>query len=270
MKRKKLIIFIIIFIIIGILGYLIINNFGKTKMASLQVDSNMDSIVYVDGVEVGRTPYIGTYNPKLITLKVGSYETQVNLEGGIKTIVKRDFNKDGTQSSGIVVSFIKNDNNNATLAVVTDPGGALVKVDNILRGVTPININLTSGTHKLDLTANGFNGNSVSLNLIDGYKLIAIIDLSPTASEKTVTQKSEIETLDRVMVQILSTPTGFLRVRSEPNSASDQIGEVHPGEKYPFIKKDDKTGWFDIQLTATTSGWITNTYAATVSGQLKN
>jgi hypothetical protein len=268
MKRKKIIIFIIIFITLGIFGYLIINNFGKAKMASLQVDSNMDLIVYVDGIVVGRTPYIGTYNPKLVTLKVGSYETQVNLEGGIKTIVKRDFNKDGTQSSGLVVSFVKNDSSDATLAVVTDPGGALVKIDNILHGVTPININLTSGIHKLDLTANGFNESDLSLNLINGYKLIAIIDLLPTLSKQT--EKPETQTINQVMVQILSTPTGFLRVRSEPNSTSDQIGEVHPGEKYPFVKKDDKTGWFDIQLTATQSGWITNTYAATVSGQLKN
>jgi uncharacterized protein YgiM (DUF1202 family) len=64
------------------------------------------------------------------------------------------------------------------------------------------------------------------------------------------------------MVEILTIPNGFLRVRSEPNTTSNEIAQVHPGEKYKFIKKDEKTGWYDIELTASVSGWVTDVYTA--------
>jgi len=48
------------------------------------------------------------------------------------------------------------------------------------------------------------------------------------------------------------------------------VGEVHPGDTYKLIGKDAKTGWFNIQLTTELAGWISNTYAATASGAIKN
>ena len=64
------------------------------------------------------------------------------------------------------------------------------------------------------------------------------------------------------MVEILKTPTGFLRVRSAPTTASTEVGQVHPHEKYKYLGTDKDTGWIQISLEATQSGWVTNQYAA--------
>ncbi len=98
-----------------------------------------------------------------------------------------------------------------------------------------------------------------------------MVDLSSAASSIANTNKSVSNIkpeLNSVVVEILSTPNGFLRVRSEPNTSSNEVAEVHQGEKYKFIKTDFKTGWYDIELSASMSGWISNVYAATSSGTL--
>jgi len=102
--------------------------------------------------------------------------------------------------------------------------------------------------------------------------LVAVVDLmadlttGPVSSSSAQVQPKK----EDVLVTILETPNGFLRVRSGPLIASDEIGQVHPGEKYKFLKVDSKTGWYQIQFTASSSGWISNTYAATGSGTIKN
>lgn len=270
MKKKRLFIFIVAILVIGIIGFLVINGFGKVKLASLEVDSNVNLAVLVDGQSVGTTPYTGTFPVKQITVTVGSYETRVNLTPGVKTVVKRNFSEDLKNSSGMIASFEKNDSSGSTLAVVTNPDGAIINFDGIAQGPAPININSADGDHKLEVSALGYETSDLSVNLVNGYKLIAVVDLAPSVTKPTPSLNSQtISSLNEVLVQILSTPTGFLRVRQEPNIASTEVGQVHPGEKYKFLSQDNQSGWYDIQLTASSSGWISNTYAATVSATVK-
>ena len=65
--------------------------------------------------------------------------------------------------------------------------------------------------------------------------------------------------LNKPRVQILSTPTGFLRVRQDSSVAGLEIAQVKPGESYELI--DEKTGWFEIKLTDGKLGWISSSYA---------
>ena len=268
MKKKRILILISVFLIVGLGVFLVINGFGKKQLASLEVDSNINLPLYVDGNLVGNTPFTTTMTAKEVRVKLGSFETEVNLTPGIKTIIKRNFTKDGVSSGGVVVSFIKNDSDNATLAVVSNPDGGQIKVDGTLRGFAPMNIDLTNGTHQLVLEANGYTSSNFAVNLVNGYKLIAVVDLlssEPSTTTKNTAVSTSSQNLNQVMVQILATPTGFLRVRKEPTITSDEIGQVHPGEKYPFVVRDDKTGWYQIQLTASSSGWVSDTYVATSS-----
>jgi uncharacterized protein YgiM (DUF1202 family) len=77
-----------------------------------------------------------------------------------------------------------------------------------------------------------------------------------------VIPKSESE-----FVEILSTPTGFLRVREEPSSLGKEIGQVEPGKNYVLVETDEKTGWFKIEYLPAQAGedgkvgWISNQYA---------
>ncbi len=256
MKVRKLIIVLVVFIIIGGFLFLIISGVGKPKIASLMVESNLITSVYVDGKKVGETPYTGTYDAREVVVGVGNYETRVNLESGIKTVIERDFT--ANNSSGEIISFEKTGGNETSLAVVTNPDSATVNLDNISRGSAPLKIDgLTAGTHNLSIGINGYKLRNFSINLVPGYKLITVVDLSPTA----VTQNTKQNDTTQVFVKILDTPNGFLRVRSQPTTATDEIGQVRPGEKYQLVKTDSKTGWYDIQLTATSSGWVSNTYA---------
>lgn len=68
-------------------------------------------------------------------------------------------------------------------------------------------------------------------------------------------------TIARPYVEILTTPTGWLRVRSEPSSSADnEITKINPGETYKFIEPND-TGWYKIELTDGQQGWISGQYA---------
>ena len=149
MKKKRLFIFIIVILAIGIVGFLVINGFGKTKLASLEVDSSVSLPVIIDGQNVGTTPFTSTFAVKPVTVSVGSYQTRVDLTPGVKTVIKREFSQDLHNSSGMIASFEKNDTNSSTLAVVTNPDGALINFDGIAQGSSPMNVNSTDGDHKL-------------------------------------------------------------------------------------------------------------------------
>ncbi len=255
MKKKRIYIFVFVVLVVGFIIYLLVNGFGKPKLASIEVDSNSKLHVFIDGKDVGEAPYTGIYEPKVVTVKIGDFETRVKLVTQVKTIIRRG---DG---DGEVVSFEKIVGSDAVLAVVTDPNVAQVKVDNEVRGETPVNVTLTSGTHQLEVSANGYNLVKLPVNLVGGYKLTAVVDLSPIVVKPTPKPEETPNELNQAMVEILATPNGFLRVRSDPNIASSEIAQVHEGEKYRLIKTDTKSGWYDIQLTASVSGWVSNVYA---------
>ena len=65
-------------------------------------------------------------------------------------------------------------------------------------------------------------------------------------------------------VEILSTPTGFLRVRSEPSTAGEEVAQVEPGDRFPYLDKDEDTGWFKIEYEDGEEGWVSNQYAKKV------
>ena len=66
---------------------------------------------------------------------------------------------------------------------------------------------------------------------------------------------------DRPYVEILDTPTGWLRVRSSPTSSeNNEIAKVYPGETYAFLEVND-TGWYKIKLSDGQEGWISGQYA---------
>src|SRR5260221_1050135 len=260
MKKKKFFIVVLVFILVGGFLFLIISGLGKPKLAGLMVQSNSVSSIFLDGKKVGVTPYNGTFNSGEVAIQIESYQAKINLEAGIKTVIERDFDISKNSSSGEIISFEKIGGSETSLAVVTDPDSAVVNLDNISRGAAPLKVDgLTAGTHSLSISINGYTTRNFSINLIAGYKLIAAVDLSPVAPKTVPEQKQNNAT--QVFVKILDTPNGFLRVRSDPTTASFEIAQVHAEEKYELIKIDPISGWYDIRLTATSSGWISNTYA---------
>lgn len=68
-----------------------------------------------------------------------------------------------------------------------------------------------------------------------------------------------------LMVKILETPTGYLNVRTGPGTNYRLIGQVSPGETFEFVREDESAGWYEMRLSATSTGWVTGQYAEVIS-----
>jgi len=60
------------------------------------------------------------------------------------------------------------------------------------------------------------------------------------------------------IIQILSTETGFLNVRSEPNKKAKIISKVYPGGIYTF--EEEQNNWYLIAIGNGEKGWILGDY----------
>jgi hypothetical protein len=67
---------------------------------------------------------------------------------------------------------------------------------------------------------------------------------------------------ERPYVKITETPTGWLNLREEPSTTSEDtiIKKLNPGEMYPFIEVND-AGWYKIEYQEGKQGWISGKYA---------
>jgi hypothetical protein len=86
--------------------------------------------------------------------------------------------------------------------------------------------------------------------------------ITPTGTPKTTPTTGVSADPTKPYALIKDTPTGFLRVRSDAATTSSELARVKPGEKYSIL--DEKSDWFNIQLEATKSGWISSQYAEKV------
>lgn len=75
--------------------------------------------------------------------------------------------------------------------------------------------------------------------------------------------KQTLETLLNTVVagkqaKIKSTPTGWLRVRSEPNLNGTELTRVNTGDTFEVL--DQQTGWVKIKVSETVQGWASSDY----------
>lgn len=64
-----------------------------------------------------------------------------------------------------------------------------------------------------------------------------------------------VEKGNKKIVQIRSTETNFLRVRSAPSTVAEEIGRVASGERYLVIEEDGN-GFYKLDLEGGRSGWV--------------
>jgi hypothetical protein len=271
--RTLSIILVVVGLIFGIV-FFVVGSF-KPKSAGIVIESIPAASVFIDGEQVGRTPYDGTRKPGEITIKLipesfeaplAPFETKVTLVAGIETIVKREFGESDEASSGEIISFEKVGGKEASLAVVSIPDAAQISIDGSIRGFAPYKTSsIVPGEHQVIVYAPGFSEKSFSIGTIEGYKLTVVVKLKPNGEEVLSDEDDKApEEPKQEEVEILSTPTGFLRVRSEPSTAGEEIAQVEPGERYPYLDKDEDTGWFKIEYEDGEEGWVSNQYAKKV------
>ncbi|MBI4157282.1 PEGA domain-containing protein [Candidatus Woesebacteria bacterium] len=269
MKKLKVALLIVsvilalIFVAIFLLGYF------KPKGAGLLVNTSPSATVFIDGVQVGRSPYKATLEPKDITLRlvpdVGEkpltpFETKLNLNSGIETIVNREIKESEALSSGEIISFEKVGKEETSLSIVSVPDAAQITIDGQIRGFAPYKTSsILPGEHQVIISAPGYNQKVLKVKTIQKYKLVVIVKLSINLEEQVKKEEALKPVEKKIYVEILDTPTGFLRVRAEASTTSIEIGQVKPGEKYELLEETE--GWFKIKFTVDKEGWVSSQYA---------
>jgi len=272
--------------------------FNSTK-AGLQITSSPQAEIFIDNNSFGETPVIrddlksGLHSIKVIS-KDGSltpWEGQVMLYPGVVTVIDRELSSDAAQSTGYLLSYEKsNQKEVALINIVTVQPNIAVTIDGAPVGFTPVNNNSTpDGPHVFLLSSPGFQDKNIKAQVRNGYKLIIQADLAgqevisttPTPSPEASVSASPTPVLNPALitplpkqaspsagkpyVEILSTPTGFLRVRSDPkvvDNPSNEIAKINPKDRFPHLSSEN--GWYKIEYLPNQKGWISAAYAKLV------
>ena len=256
-----------------LIGYL------KPKPGGIFVDTAPVSNVYINNILVGKTPFKGMYDSGEITVKLVPeandqnlvpFETKITLVSGIQTVVRREFAKTEDQSSDDIISFNREDTQTTSLVVISTPENAEVSLDGVARGFAPYKTSTISpAEHTITVKAPGYSDRVMTVKTFVGYRLTVFAKLGKTNDQ---TQNTPVPSPTptpsvKTYVQILDTPTGFLRIRTEPGTAGEEIAEVKPGSKYQYLETDSATGWYKIQYQDPTAGlpngivgWVSNQF----------
>lgn len=275
-----------------------LNIFGQKS--GIQITANPQVEVSLDGQSLGKTPIYqdnskpGTYTIRMspVDSSLDVWESKVNLTSGAYTVVDRQYGKTPDQSSSYILSFEKlSDKNRTEVVVVSTPNNVSVSVDGNPSGFT--NAPLTSvaaGDHTFTFSTPGFEEKVVRAKVQAGFRLIINIQMAtqiiiptptptplatpsatPTVSTKTTPttvtplpkQASASATLVKPYVEILNTPTGWLKVRETASTGGTEIAKVNPGDKFPY-RESTTAGWYEIQYLTGSWGFVSSQYAKLV------
>lgn len=194
MKRSFFLILVGVVILFLGIGFGLRKTILKSAMAGLQVKSNPQSAVFLNGKDVGQTPFEGKeVNTGEVTLKLvpqgdnlSSWETKVKLVSGTQTIVNREFGQTESASAGEVMTLEKiSDKKTASLAIISSPDSALVEIGGESKGFTPISLDkLEEADREINVSASGFTKRTIRVKLLSGYKLILNVKLAEEKSEE--------------------------------------------------------------------------------------
>lgn len=277
MKRFLFFITPIILAIIIFSGFTLFLSQSTLGKGALQVTSVPLSDVYLNGKLIGRTPLCkcegkdllatGTYTVKLVPTageNLSAFEEKVTITKGILTVVDRTFGV-GAGSSGSIINLTPlGDARSVQLFVSSFPSDARVLIDGNEAGNSPFLVkSITDSDHEVTLQKSGYKDKTLHVHTVKGYQLNSIITMAVIVPDATAaaafTQNASLSAIQKPAVVILQTPTGFLRVRTEPTLGASETAQVKPGDTFDFI--DEQNGWYEIKLTDGKTGWVNASYA---------
>lgn len=269
--------------------------FFGPKPAALKITSEPTANVFIDGEEVGLTPFLGEklsageitvrLVPQTAAGPLISWEGKVTLVADLGTQINRVLGPSQERSGGEIFYYEPiSDRQTSSLAVISTPDNVAFEVDGEPKGFAPRVIdNLPPGEHIIGLSAPGYERREVRATTQAGYKLIGSIQLikeevveeeKPAEEEEQVVEEEAVaeeeataEAPDRSRetppelpyVEIKDTPTGWLRVRADSTVNSEELTKVNPGEQFPLL--DEALGWYKIEYEEGKEGWIAGQYA---------
>lgn len=286
--KGKLILLTVLVLLFGLFlfaKFLLFNN--QTKFGEINIISTPQSVIYLDQIQVGNTPLqqkikVGEYLVKLIPNKEASksatWQGKIMVYENAVTFVGRALGSSDITTAGEISTVTKMESkpsrdNIGEIAVESEPQGALVFLDLDEKGVAPLILSdVPKGTHELSIYLPGFIRRTLKLNVESGFRTttivkLAIDQLSSKESTKSATIVSDKETSSAktlvVKVRIKETPTGWLRVRSEPSVNATESAKVNPGESYTLV--EEQPNWYKIIFNDEQEGWVAAQYSEKVS-----
>lgn len=269
----------VVYLLIGLIflaGLFFLGKFilGKRggNAGGLKVTSVPQASVFLEADNLGRTPFeddkvkSGDYTLKLIPEDGGSegssWQGKIKISANVLTYVNRELNDSDLTSAGEILTLEKISGKESEIAITATPEGAKISLDGEDKGASPLILrNIEPGTHEISLSSSGFVNRSVKVRTTRGYKLIADFQLALIPDGEETVEEEEGE-LAKPYVEILDTPTGWLRVREEPTTTATEAARVNPGETYPLL--DEESGWLKISYEDDKEGWISGQYAEKV------
>lgn len=231
---------------------------GWQAKSGLLVTSVPQSQVFINGIEVGKTPYqdenlkAGEYEVKLTT-KDATWRGKIRLISGTLSVVNRELAASLASSSGEIMTLYSGSG-----AVVTStPGGATVEIDGQPYGKTPLSVaGLPFGGHTFILSKDSFISRSIRATSPKNLTLHLNVDLA--VSEANLGNLAVPTTISEVKAIVAKTPTGFLRVRDKPSLSGTEIGRVLTGES--LIILEELPGWMKIKFANGSEGYVASSY----------
>lgn len=298
-RMKKKLLFLIL-LISGFVIFLLVNEFllkNRTPMGRIKIVAAPSAGVFIDNVALGKTPFeqkieAGEYQVKLIPEGVAeetvSWQGKVQVVPDSLTYINRELGPSDIASAGEIFTVVPMENppeerGTGDVYVETEPSGAIVYLDNDEKGVSPLLMQgVTQGDHEISVFMPGFFRRTHKINVDAGhttnttFKLALdeaqkdINQVQQAAEEQAASEEAEIQRQQREaagivgdVVEILQTPTGWLRVRAEPTTNSAEVAKVNPGERY--LLGEEENGWYEIIFDDESSGWVSDDYAKIVT-----
>lgn len=273
----------------------------STPAATIFLDNqNIGKTPFEDKVDPGE--FTLKLIPESTVDTVVSWEGRIKLSPNLLTYINRDLGDSDLTTSGEMLLLEKISGGKSKIAIISTPDAAKVKLSGVEKGTTPVVLeNLDPGNYELSVFSSGFKERMVKVKTTAGFKLTAEFQLavsseknassspvvspmpettpkstpktSPRTSAKTSPEASTSATPRpkatppaKPYVEILDTPTGFLRVRKDPGTSGEEIGRVNPGEMYSLLDEQTASGtpWYKIEYEKGREGWITSQYAKKV------
>lgn len=272
------------------------------QKSGIQITSTPQVEVLLNGKSVGKTPSIdenvkpGIYTVRLNPTETGMepWEGKVTLRNGFLALLDRTFGQTNDQSSGYILSFEPISSKDSTeVVIVSEPASVSVVVDGSPMGFSNHTIDsIKEGDHTFSFSAPGYAEKIVRAKLSNGTRLtinlqLAIETIAPTptptpeatpsaqitptpkTTSKSVTPTPTVAktkvgtTLVPPYVEILDTPTGWLKVREKPSASGTELGKVNPGDRFAY-EEASASGWFKIEYLQDKWGYVSSQYSKLV------
>ena len=243
----------------------------SSKRSAVEIDSYPVAKVFIDGKEMGLTPYRNkNLTPGEIEIKLESngksWTRKVTLQNNISTVIDWEFGNSDDESGGYILYLEKTgDKNKAGLLINTIPNKSTISIDNEIKGVSPLKISdIGQGDRHITLAYPGYKTVDIFAKSLKDYQLVVESTLAEEVVNNTSDNQEEndnpdLTTTTQEMIKIKNTETGWLRVRESNSAASKEIAKIKPGETYPVLEKN--TDWYKIDLGSNKNGWISSSYA---------